>query len=189
MGAVLCGGQSRRFGSNKALAPAGAGLLGHRPIAALRSSGTDPVVAIGGDVGAQLGVAEVSDLRPGLGPLGGIATALLYAKVGHVLVLPCDLVMIKAGHLQLLIDATKKVQLEAEGDKTGVVGSLDSQPQHQVGCWPASWGRGALQAVDNDKLSLRTILTLGEWRTVELPSAAFADADTPEQLDRLIDSD
>jgi len=189
LGAVLCGGQSRRFGSNKALAPTGTGPLGKRSIIALRDGGVDPVIAVGGEVSAQLEIPGVSDLRPGLGPLGGIATALLYAKRGHVLVLPCALVHIDGSHIQRLVDAVVQLQSEPTGDQQAVVASLRGKPQYQIGCWPAAWGRDALGAVDNNKLSLRTILTLGEWRLIDLPSDAFADADTPQQLSRLIAGD
>ena len=88
LGAVLCGGASRRFGRPKASAPYGVdGVLGDAPIRALRRAGIDPIVAVGGDFSAELGVPTVSDRWPGEGPLGAIASVLLYATQPHVVVL------------------------------------------------------------------------------------------------------
>ena len=91
LGAVLAGGASRRFGSDKALA-----LLDGRPlidhvIDRLRGQ-VDSLVVVGRD---HDGWTRIGD-RPhaGLGPLGGLAGALAYAKAhGFVTVLTsgCDL--------------------------------------------------------------------------------------------------
>ena len=71
LGAVLAGGRSSRFGSDKALAMlAGQTLLDHA-LAALRPH-CDAVVVVGRD--------EIADWpRPDMGPLGGIAGALTQA--------------------------------------------------------------------------------------------------------------
>ena len=90
-GAVLVGGRSRRFGSDKALADAGGRPLGSRVIDALRAAGVDPVVAVGGTAGSTLGVPTVADRHPGEGPLAALATVLTWARSGLVVVAPCDL--------------------------------------------------------------------------------------------------
>lgn len=83
LGAVLAGGRSSRFGSDKAMAT----LHGERLIdlarAALKGQ-CDEVIAVGGD-------GRVPDWpAAGLGPLGGVAGALRYAVAnGHHLVLTC----------------------------------------------------------------------------------------------------
>ncbi|WP_419825359.1 molybdenum cofactor guanylyltransferase [Sphingomonas sp.] len=105
LGVVLAGGLSRRFGSDKALA-----LVGGRPmldhvIARLRPQCADLVVA-----GRQWpGASCIDDLpHPGLGPLGGLAAALAYARgLGHELVLTCgcDLPELPGGLVALLSPA------------------------------------------------------------------------------------
>ncbi|WP_333835941.1 molybdenum cofactor guanylyltransferase [Novosphingobium sp.] len=76
LGAVLAGGQSSRFGSDKALAMLGGRSLLSGAVAALAGQ-CDAVVVIGRDA------AEVACLpdrpRAGMGPLGGIAAALHHA--------------------------------------------------------------------------------------------------------------
>ena len=176
MGAILCGGQSKRFGSDKALAYAGSRRIGDRVVAALRDGGADPVTAIGGAAGHALGLPTVPDLRPGQGPLGGLATALLFAKVGHVLVTPCDVALLSADHVAALLDAIEP------GVDQAVVATVEGVPQHTVGCWPATWGRRILGAVDGGSLAHRSALEMGDWIGVEVPAEAVIDVDTPAEL-------
>lgn len=83
LGAILAGGQSSRFGSDKALAL----LHGERLIDLARTvlgAQCDAVAVIGRDGGAPDWPA------PGLGPLGGVAGALRHARDhGHDAVLTC----------------------------------------------------------------------------------------------------
>lgn len=87
LGAVLAGGRSSRFGSDKAAALLGGRTLADHAAATLARH-ADAVVTIGGDGG-------LPDLpRPGLGPLGGIAAALDHAAThGYpcVLTIGCDM--------------------------------------------------------------------------------------------------
>ncbi len=91
LGAILAGGQSRRFGSDKAGALfAGKALLDH-VAEALRPQVADLVVA-----GREWpGITSLADLpRAGLGPLGGLAAALDHGwRLGFDAVLSsgCDL--------------------------------------------------------------------------------------------------
>ena len=91
LGAVLAGGQSRRFGGDKALA-----LLDGRPliahvIARLRPQ-VDALVVVGREYGGEKSIADKPE--PGLGPLGGLNAALAYAAANGfeaVLTCGCDL--------------------------------------------------------------------------------------------------
>ncbi len=72
LGAVLAGGRSSRFGSDKALAKLGEQTLLDHALAALRPH-CDALVV----VGRNGGIADWP--RPDMGPLGGIAGALVHA--------------------------------------------------------------------------------------------------------------
>ncbi len=74
---VLCGGRSRRMGTDKALIPVGAEPLVHR-VAGRLASAADPVLIAPG-VPGRLGpmpYREVGDACDGCGPIGGIVAAL-----------------------------------------------------------------------------------------------------------------
>lgn len=87
LGAILGGGQSSRFGSDKAMA-----LLHGRPLMDHAVEGlrdhVDTIIAAGRH---WPGLERVDDLpEPGLGPLGGLLGALTYARSsGYDVVLTC----------------------------------------------------------------------------------------------------
>jgi molybdopterin-guanine dinucleotide biosynthesis protein A len=90
LGAIIAGGQSRRFGSDKGLA-----MLDGRPLIDHVAEGlrgqTDHLVVCGRD---WPGLESVPDNpAPGLGPLGGLCGALAYAEAhgfDAVLTAGCD---------------------------------------------------------------------------------------------------
>jgi len=87
LGAVLAGGQSSRFGSDKALAELGGQTLLARAVATLASM-SDKVVVVGRTKAPALCVPDWPS--PGGGPLGGLAGAMKYAlEHGYETVLTC----------------------------------------------------------------------------------------------------
>jgi len=192
VGAMLCGGRSRRFGSDKALAAFGTSTVGERVIAAIRQSGVDPVVAIGGQIGDRLGLPTVPDLRPGDGPLGGLATALIWARTGSVLMVPCDVPLLTSAHIGLLLanpaepnNPEDREEPDLADQRIPVVATVDGQPQVSLAVWPAADGRRLLRLLDGGERRLRAALDDRPWHGVEVPPAAVTDADTPEELAEL----
>jgi molybdopterin-guanine dinucleotide biosynthesis protein A len=90
LGAVLAGGASRRFGSDKAAALlAGRALIDHVIDRLAPQAGS--LVVVGRD---HPGIVSIADRPSGLGPLGGLAAALAYAASAGfdaVLTSGCDL--------------------------------------------------------------------------------------------------
>ena len=103
IGAVLAGGRSSRLGHDKALlrlkGSESVDLLGNT--AALLHSVTGSVFIVGRE--RRPDFASVSDLIPGLGPVGGIATALHEARGAACFILSCDLPFMDKGTLQRLL--------------------------------------------------------------------------------------
>ncbi len=85
-GAVLVGGSSQRFGSQKTKIVVGAERLVERTCRIMKQAlGHEPML-VGGD--------ELPDVQPHLGPIGGLATALLRAKnqkYSSVIIVACDM--------------------------------------------------------------------------------------------------
>lgn len=136
LGAVLAGGRSSRFGSDKAEAAwNGRALAEHA--AALIGQHVDRVVIVGGPRG------EVADLPgPGLGPLGGIAGALDFAAgegFASVLTIGCDMVRLPGDLLPSLLRRAPSFCADAP----------------VLGHWPAALGALALAVAGGEERSVR----------------------------------
>lgn len=127
----LAGGKSRRFGSDKARAVLAGLPLITRLVEMLSSRATYiTVIADAADKYADLGYKTLADIQPGLGPLGGIQTALADYRLqqsnhntndysignGWLLVVSCDWVEIRAGWIETLLKAALSL---SESDMNG----------------------------------------------------------------------
>jgi molybdopterin-guanine dinucleotide biosynthesis protein A len=99
---VLAGGESRRFGSNKALALLGGRRLVDRVLNALAAV-CDEVIVVGGDPLPDLEARHVRDEVPGQGPLGGLVTAFRSTGAPSVLLAGCDLPLVHPDLLRALV--------------------------------------------------------------------------------------
>ncbi|NMN07126.1 MULTISPECIES: molybdenum cofactor guanylyltransferase [unclassified Novosphingobium] len=165
LGAVLAGGQSTRFGSDKALAELAGQTLLARAVATLASQ-CQAVVVVGR---SEAPVPCLSDRpRAGMGPLGGIAAALQYAA-------------------QNGFDAVLTTAVDSFGYDDDLATQLSPAPaycasQPVIGLWPAS-AAPVLDALlaGNGKHSLRAFAeTLGA-RAVALDSIPH-NINTPADL-------
>lgn len=102
LGALLVGGASSRMGQDKARLRLGGTTLARRCTGVL-SSVAGEVVQIGGEVIPGLGIEHLPDLRPGIGPAGGIETALSHAEGRSVVCLAVDLPLVPASLLQATV--------------------------------------------------------------------------------------
>ena len=106
LGAVLAGGMSTRFGSDKALARLDGRTLLERAVETLGQF-CAKVVIVGRTEGPAPCVADSP--RPGMGPLGGVAGALNFARdhdFASVLTVPVDAVGLPADLVSLLSPAS-----------------------------------------------------------------------------------
>jgi molybdenum cofactor guanylyltransferase len=104
---ILAGGQSRRFGSDKARAALrGAPLILH-VAGVLRAVGEDvTAVAEVAEKYVDFGLRTIGDLHPGAGPLAGLETALAdrldRLGAGWVVVASCDLAALRAEWVEVI---------------------------------------------------------------------------------------
>jgi molybdopterin-guanine dinucleotide biosynthesis protein A len=107
LGAVLAGGGSARFGSPKALATLGGVPLVAKVATALTAVVTDAVaITHFPEVAAAAGLPTRPDRVAGAGPLGGIETALLWARersLPGALCVACDLPLVTPSLLRLIV--------------------------------------------------------------------------------------
>lgn len=106
-GAVLAGGLSRRFGSDKAMFKVEQATMLERSIHSLRGAGCTPIFVVGGDEESRSLVETryLPDLWPGDGPLGAIITALEALSSGWLVILSCDVPAIGVSEVQALLEA------------------------------------------------------------------------------------
>lgn len=169
LGAVIAGGRSRRFGSDKALAEfEGRTLLDHA-IAGL-SGQCDAVIVCGRQLAGIISLADRP--APDMGPLGGLAAALHHASshgFAGVLTSACDTPEVPASLAETLV-----------GDGPAIV-----LGQPLFGYWPAS-----LASELDQYLVTTTSLAVADWiawtaaRRVRLPGA-IANINTPADLTAL----
>lgn len=121
LGAVLAGGQSTRFGSDKALAELGGRTLLVRAVEALEGL-CDAVVVVGRETAPAPTLPDWPHAQ--MGPLGGIAAALHHAR--------------DAGY-----DAVLTCAVDSVGISDDLLGQLGSAPAYSadqpvIGLWPTS---------------------------------------------------
>ena len=150
-GAILTGGRSSRFGSDKALAIVDGRAMARRVADALDDAGAAEVLAIGGDsvALAALGITPVADRRPGEGPLDGLITALGAATNDLVVVLACDLPFVTSELIGALVSAVAvgsgvggqarpDVALAGQRGPDVALAETDGRIEPLVGCWRTS---------------------------------------------------
>lgn len=166
LGAVLAGGRSSRFGSDKALALwNGRSLLDHA-VAALGRHVETVVVC-----GREGGLADRP--APDMGPLGGLNAALHHALAqgfDAVLTTGCDVPLYPDGLAQALI-----------GDGAAI---LKGQPL--AGFWPASLARelDAHLAEENNRSIHGWLERIGA-RIMDRPEFVLPNINRPEDLEKL----
>jgi molybdenum cofactor guanylyltransferase len=100
-GAVLLGGASRRYGTDKALALHGGVAMAAGMIDLLRAAGASDVITVGGpDRGFD--AVHHPDLHPGEGPLGGLLTVLAGPSQPVIVLVACDMPYLNAATVRRL---------------------------------------------------------------------------------------
>lgn len=181
--AVLAGGQSRRMGRDKALLQLGGQSLIERVLAAAHPLGCPRVIIGDPTAYAHLGLPVHPDRRPGLGPLGGLYTALS-TTAAPVLLLACDLPFLTPAFLRYLIDRRGPYQAIVPYTATGL--------QPLCALYEPSCLAAVETALDAERLSLRDLLTdlsldlvrEKDWRPYDERGLLFANLNAPEEYER-----
>lgn len=168
LGAVLAGGRSRRFGSDKAAALLqGTALIEH--VLARLAPQVDAILVCGRTLPGYPGIAD----RPAadLGPLGGLAAALRHGcdhGFATVVTVPCDAPLLNRDLVARLAPNAPAV----------------AATMPVVGAWPASLAdRLDAHLRDGDDRSMRRWARL--CGAIELDLTPLANINTPEDLARL----
>ncbi len=179
-GVVLCGGESRRMGQDKALLRVDGIPMARRVADALVAAGAERVVLQGGDPAAldHLGFEVVPDAAMGAGPFPAVVQAVERAGAPMVVILGCDLVRPSPAVIRRLVDA-----LVQDPAAVAAVPSVDGWDQWVHGVWNRSAAGELRAALDRGHRSLlRAAAELRVVRITDVAAEEVADADRPEDL-------
>lgn len=177
---ILAGGKSTRMGSDKGLLEvAGKPMIVHllESLACLPISTT---IISGNARYEKFNVPVVPDLIPGLGPLGGLYTALCTAQSSHVLLLSCDMPFIDLQSLQQLIDQQFSDRI--------IAALIRDKINPMPAVYPVSYKVKVKQSIDNNLLKMSLWLLNQQPETLVLKEnivagfSSFCNLNCPNDL-------
>jgi molybdenum cofactor guanylyltransferase len=123
LGAIIAGGTSSRYGSPKALARVGGVPIVERVLRAVSAVVTDVVmIANSNEIARAVKLPWRSDTIPGAGALGGVHTALLWAKEQErsgILAVACDMPFLSVGLLEVILAAAAEGESDVVAPEGG----------------------------------------------------------------------
>jgi len=193
--ALLAGGSNRRYaGQPKALEAVGGEPIAQRAIRALRAAAGHVVLIVNEfDTYRALGLEMRRDLRPGLGALGGIHTAVCWAEEADyrgALVAACDMPFLSAPLL-------RELARDAGRDEVVAPQSASRRGLEPLCAWYGAGCREAIEAALDrgdrhvisffDDVRLRT-LPLDDVARFGDPDLLLLNVNTPEDRERAEDA-
>ena len=176
-GIVLNGGLSSRMGTSKGEMEFLGRPLIERSIDALLEAGASEVIIVGGKpfVANTKDVRSVEDVYPGEGPLGGLITGLMNARMVQAVVLSNDLMSIDGSTIRRILDFSHQADLAIP-----IAGAV---PQVLTALWKVSCVKVLESAFKSGSRSLKSVLTnLDVVEILELDDAKFVNANTPSDI-------
>lgn len=177
--AILAGGESSRMGRDKArLKRDGSTLLG-RTVRRARSAGSR-VLVVGrrrADLPADVDAECIPDERPGLGPIGGLRTAL-HATETRVLLVACDMPLLTTEAF------TWALAPPSEEAPDGVVTVRDGEVEPLFSLYFPSVLSVVDEQIEADQLALRELVAAGRFLRRPIPdehAGELRNVNTPEQ--------
>ena len=176
-GIVLNGGRSSRMGMPKGEMDFLGRPLIERAIDALIEAGVSEVIIVGGKpfLSNAKGVRSVEDVYPDEGPLGGLITGLLNARMEQAVVLSNDLMSIDGSTIRRILDFGQLADL--------AIPMAGGVPQVLTALWKVSCLKVLESAFKSGSRSLKSVL--GNFDVVEileLDDAKFVNANTQSDI-------
>jgi molybdopterin-guanine dinucleotide biosynthesis protein A len=176
-GVVLNGGQSSRMGVDKGSMSVRGRPLIDISISALRESGAEEIVIVGGEyLECQFaGVVQIEDRYPGEGPLGGVITAL--SVIEH------DLAVILSNDLLHLDPSTILKIVSTINDGDMVLPVTNGTRQVLCGVWRRNLLPVLIEAFADGKRSIQSALdSIDVTEVFDINPTKFQNANTPSDI-------
>lgn len=185
-GAILAGGRNSRYGSHKALATVAGRQIIERVQTALRTVTPDLIlIANDPDRYAPVGLPMRADAVPDLGALGGIYSALLWARAEDrpgILAVACDMPFLSPPLLARLVDDAAAEIVVPESDSRRGFEPLCAY--YSTGCIPAieaAIGREDRRIISFYNAHRVRRIPLAEVRAFGDPATLFLNVNTQEE--------
>lgn len=183
--AIIAGGNSRRFGSPKALAVLGNITLIDYAIQTARAISEEIIINYGEEnLFTDKAIPVVQDVLPGCGPLGGIYSVLLHANTPWIAALPCDLPLLNFRVYEVLFAARREHRPAAALSEQGI--------EPLVSIWPRDLSEPVGEFIRNRKFALHEVVRELKAVEVDIPSMLpnyraefFLNVNREEDLDRI----
>jgi len=185
VGVVLVGGKSRRYGRNKALEVFQGERLIDRQLRKVQALFQEVLVITNepGDY-LHLEVTILRDVIPGLGPLGGIYTGLLFAQGKSVFVTACDMPFLQPAVVKHMMRLSRYNDVVVPEKKEGL------EPLHAIysaRCLPhikKMLDRGKFQVLSFFPAVKVCRLSQEELEKLDPYGLSFFNINTPEDMNR-----
>jgi len=148
-----------------------------RSIDALIEAGASEVIIVGGKpfVSNAEGVRSVKDVYPDEGPLGGLITGLLNARMDQAVVLSNDLMSIDGSTIRRILDFGQLADL--------AIPMAGGVPQALTALWKVSCLKVLESAFKSGSRSLKSVIgNLDVVEILELDDAKFVNANTQSDI-------
>jgi molybdopterin-guanine dinucleotide biosynthesis protein A len=182
-GVILAGGRSTRFGSNKLEARVDGVAMLHRVVAAMEEVVSEIHVSVGSstemsDIVKSTGCGIIEDEIQGIGPIGGLMTAMRRLDSEWILLVAGDMPHLTSDTLRGLIS-----QLPSwEGDAIVAV-DPEGRVHPLAGCYRSSVLPNVEQCVREKKFAMMTLIsTLRNVRYVTFPSKTLRNMNRLEDM-------
>ena len=178
---MLAGGESRRYGRDKAAEVVGGSSLLARAAGTLAEV-LPRVVVVSSRAPPTRAWPHVPDLRPGRGPLAGIEAALTHAAdlgLEGAFVLACDLPLVDAATVRAVIAALRPDTLAAAPARASPPGVEPLCAAYCLGCLGDV--RGAL---DREELAVHRVFARVRGATVPVRAELLLNVNRPDDARR-----
>jgi molybdopterin-guanine dinucleotide biosynthesis protein A len=187
-GFILAGGRSSRMGRDKALLEIDGITMLDRAVELVVSAGIS-VAVLGAPAEfdrRRLRVPVIADEWPGLGPLGGIATALHQTQAAGNLIVACDMPYLTADWLRFLLQRAKASSADA------VVPRSERGPEPLCAVYHRRAEGTIREALQQGKRKVTEVVTMlnpeyvepGEWKAFDSGGLLFKNMNRPADYEK-----
>ncbi len=186
-GFILAGGSSTRMGREKGLLELGGVPMVARLADLLRPLAEQVTVIGPPQQFTEIPLRVVADDEPGLGPLGGIATAMRHSRQEWAMVLGCDLPFLSRAWLDYLKQRAAASPADAvlpcdEAGRAEPLCAVYRKRAHAAVC--AALASGVRKVTDGLAGLQVEIVSAADWKAFDSGGLLFKNMNTPEDYEQ-----